>query len=262
MKVISYSLFKGSDPLAELFYVRGLYLNVLMNSIVYPGWQTVLLLDEQYETEENKLLFSTLQHKYNLYIVGRTKKTHCGAMLWRIEPAFWPETEYLICRDADALTSVREANAVKRFIDSKQTMHGISDNPAHSIPLLGGMCGFKCQPLRDKYGSYDKMLGRYSGKIDKHGSDQHFLNSLIYEDFKEDMMMHFGNDAEGNEERWYYFTSNSLPPKSHGSDLCTSFIGSAGTNEMETLRFFRDNLSDWGSDKELWEKYPKLFYWG
>lgn len=262
MKIISYSLFKGPDPLAEIFYIRGFYFNCLMNSLVYPDWKIVLLLDERYETEENKTLFATLAYKYGVHIVSRKPDTHCMMMLWRMEPIFWENSEYVICRDADALTSQREANAVSKFISYAQmTIHGISDNPAHSIPLMGGMSGFRCKPFREKYKSMEGMIMGWEGMINNHGTDQKFLVGKVYDDFKEDMMMHFGESSEHLTDAWVFHVANSLGTKSHGSDLCTSFIGAAGYNEMETLRFFRSHIPNWGSDQELWKQYPKIFYW-
>lgn len=265
MKVISYSLFKGGDPLAELFYVRGLYFNVLMNGIVYPGWQTYAHIDFHISAKYPELL-KLLTNKYGAIMIGADgAEPHCHKMLWRMYMVFWKDVDYLICRDTDALTSMREAIAVEAWVRSGEILHGIHDNPAHSIPLLGGMCGFKCQPLREKYESYKNMVAAYPGTIDKHGSDQKFLNAVIYEDFKssyrcdEKKVIDASYDTKTGIAVVDY--TDTLGQKKHGSDLCTSFIGAAGTNEMETLRFFRGHLPDWGSDKELWSKYPKLFYW-
>lgn len=265
MKLISYSLFKGSDPLAELFYVRGFYFNVLMNSIVYPGWKTVVHVDAHIVYKYG-LMFESLHKRFGIqsYLMGPQYncETHCMKMLWRMRPIFLEDVEYVICRDTDALTSERETKAVKKFMDySAMVLHGISDNPAHSLPLMGGMSGFRCAPLRDKYKTFDLLVSGWKDAINAHGTDQKFLTAVVHGDFKEDMMMHFGKDAELNEDKWYYHCSNPLAEKTHPSDLCTSFIGSAGCNEMETLRYLRSAIPDWGSDAEMWKQYPKLFYW-
>lgn len=262
MKIISYSLFKGSDPLAELFYVRGLYFNVLMNSIVYPGWETILYIDQEMMRDYDVLIMKMMEnYNFSYWVVGNDDDPHCKKMLWRMKAVFEGGSEYVICRDADALTSKREADAVNRFVSSDAIIHGISDNRAHSIPLMGGMCGFKCADLRAKYGDFENMINGFGGRINEHGTDQNFLTQTVYKDFKHDLMMHFGSDAEENEDKFAMYCSNSLGEKLHGSDLCTSFIGSAGVNEMETLRFFRSNLPGWTSDQELWKQYPQIFYW-
>jgi hypothetical protein len=243
-KIISYSLFKGPDPLAEIFYLRGFYFNCLMNTLVYPDWQTVVHVD-RYTFDKYQDLFTHLVANYSIKVqIIDGEYTHCEKMLWRILPVFWKEVEYVICRDADALTSAREAKAVEHWIKSNRVLHGLHDNPGHSIPLMGGMSGFACGFLRDRYGSFDNMIAKAKGPIDQHGTDQHFLNDVVYRDFM-----------------CSFWDSGDLGKKTHPSDLCASFIGAAGYNEMETLRFFRSHLPNWGSDQELWKQYPKLFYW-
>lgn len=247
MKVISYSLFKGPDPLAELFYVRGLYFNVLMNSLVYPGWNTVVFFDDYIGNKYRDLFINLVDEKgVDTYGDGlNADAAHCKRMLLRMKPIFFENTTHVICRDADALTSKREAEAVDRWTQGNSVIHGIHDNPAHSIPLMGGLSGFKSQYIREKYGSFENLLLRAKRPIAGHGTDQHLLNDVIHRDF----MCSFSG---------VYMDAIQ---KKHGSDLCTSFIGAAGCNEMETLRFFRDHLPEWGSDQELWKQYPKLFYW-
>lgn len=264
MKIISYSLFKGTDPLAELFYVRGLYLNVMMNSIVYPEWKTVVQVDEYILSKYGNLL-DWLGKEYVFEIdPNYSNDTHCMKMLWRIRPVFWPEAEYVICRDADALTSLAEANAVDQWIGSGLIIHGIHDNPAHSLPLLGGLCGFKCEPLRYKYGLFKTMTGLATKRIDKHGSDQDFLNSIVYEGFKNSFISHVGRVShdilikqQGTVNKLIY---QDRTDKRWLSDLCTSFIGAAGCNEMETLRYFR-SVGIRPVPNDIANAYPKIFYW-
>lgn len=247
-KIISYSLFKGPDPLAELFYVRGMYLNVLMNSLVYPDWKTVVHVD-RYIFDKYQDLFTHIIANYSVKVsISEIEYTHCQKMLWRMEPIFDDRVEYVICRDADALTSYREANAVGEWIKSGEVLQGIKDNPAHSIPLLGGLCGFKAEPIRSKYGSWENMITKTKRPIEDHGTDQHFLNDVIFPDFPSTNYQWQPGPSKRSNPLW-------------ASDLCTSFIGAAGVNEMETLRFFRSHLPGWGSDQDLWKQYPKLFYW-
>lgn len=259
MKIISYSLFRGPDPLAELFYVRGFFFNVLINSIVYPDWKTLVHID-RYIDEKYYNLFKLLIIDHGIRVVIEDgDATHCMKMLWRMKPIFWPDVEYVICRDTDALTSMREADAVNKFVSySGVAIHGISDNRAHSIPLMGGMSGFRCQAMRDKYESFDQMIALGNG-IDKHGSDQKFLNDVVYKDFSNDMMMQFGESSKHLEDKWLWHVANDLGPRSHPSDLCTSFIGAAGCNEMETLRYLR-LAGILKVDSNIALVYPKIFY--
>lgn len=262
-KIISYSLFKGPDPLAEIFYVRGLYFNVLMNSLIYKRWQTIAHVD-RYIFDKYQDLFTHIIANYSVKVsISDTEYTHCQKMLWRMEPIFDHGVDYVICRDADALTSIREAIAVNEWLTSGLILHGINDNPAHSIPLLGGMCGFKAGPIRELFGTWENMISKAIRPIDAHGTDQHFLNGVVFKHFENSFLLHNKEGAaviNGNLELTHKLKTERKNPL-WTSDLCTSFIGAAGCNEFETLRFFRSHIPGWGSDQDLWKQYPKIFYW-
>lgn len=258
-KVISYSLFKGNDPITEGFYVRGFYFNYLMNKLIYPDWKTCLHVDNHIG-----------QKYYDLFIFlkdaivvfeGGENETYCGQMLWRLLPAFWNDTGYILCRDADALTTYREAQAVSEWLASGLNVHSIHDNQAHNIPVMGGLCGFRGTPLRDKYGSFNSMISQAKRTIDKHGSDQHFLTDVIYRDFQNDMYLH---NFKGQKHHCHTAVNGMNEDRTNKlwlSNLCIPYIGSAGCIEMETLRFLRDHSPEFNNHQELWKKYPKLFYW-
>lgn len=273
-KVISYSLF-GADPQKEdgwefLFYMRGFYFNVLMKKLVYPDWMIKVYVDK-ITSDKYFNFFKELTYSYGIVVITNTPDTLCKSMLWRMKPIFDKGTEVVICRDADALLSYREANIVNEFVESEYLVHGIHDNHAHTVPLMGGMCGFKAAEIAAHYNGYDHMLSNYSGKIDKRGSDQDFLTKEIYYRWKEKMMLHnfLGTDSECaklvTSEDMKYRIFKEIPgvdKRLWVSNLCSFFIGSAGCNEMETLRFFRDHLPGFESyDRLLWKIYPKIFYW-
>src|SRR5688572_9876366 len=160
MKLISYSIFGNHCP-KWIFntLMRGVYFNTVMNKLVFPDWETHIETDSLTFSSYDHF-FSMLEHKYGITFSVNAEENLCTSMLWRMKPIFESEAEYVLCRDADALTSYREAGAVKKFIESGKILHGMADNPAHSIPLMGGMCGFKCEPLREKYGSWQQMIVR------------------------------------------------------------------------------------------------------
>lgn len=259
MKIISYSIFGSRTTPPEdqwMFhtYMRGLFFNVLMNRLVYKDWHTHIEVDAGTFSDYDHI-FIGLQKQYGCSVTVNPPDTLCKMMLWRLKPIFNPDAEYVICRDTDALTSMREAKAVQQWIDTGWILHGISDNPAHNLPLMGGLSGFKCQPLREKYGSYDAVIAKSPVSIDKRGSDQDFLNKVIYEDFEGQLLGHFGDTS-----KVHGWSRMSIDGKSHGSDLCTAFIGSAGCNEMETIRYLKANSPDFrfeGVDV----KYPLIFNW-
>lgn len=266
-KLISYALFKGSDELAEIFYIRGFYFNCLMNRLVYPGWQTVCYVDK-YMYSKYGLMFGWLKDVYGVkaYSLPTDDYTHCERMLIRISPCFWEDVERVICRDADALTSYREAQAVHEWEQTDNLVHSIHDNKAHTVPLMGGLIGFVAKSVVDRYISFTKMINLSPVKIAEHGTDQDFLTRVIFHDMKYSTMLHNFKGSYDESFHMVVTATHDVPPPNVKkelwlSDLCSSFVGAAGFNEMETLRFFKAFLPDFKDDSDLWNKYPKIFYW-
>lgn len=243
MKVISFSIFDTKHDWQFLFYIRGLFFNVAMAEIVYPGW-CVSVAVERTVYIKYKEFFKELAAVVYVY----DEEPLCKMMLWRMKPVFDENVTYLICRDADALVTFREAQSVRRWTDSFHgAAHSIHDNQAHSGQLMGGLCGFKCDRLRDMYGSYSAMLAKSEVVIADHGTDQYFLNSVIYRDFEREYVFDDKPVYSRSDPRWL-------------SNLCISFIGAAGCNEMETLRYLRSQGTDL-SLNGVGKLYPQIFYW-
>lgn len=79
-------------------------------------------------------------------------KTYEGTELtnWRMKPLWEEDVEFLLCRDLDHITSELERNAVEYFLRcSTRIIQGIRSYHLHTVPLLAGLCGFKCPQIRD-----------------------------------------------------------------------------------------------------------------
>lgn len=105
-------------------------------------------------------------------------------MLWRLMPA-WEDNEYVFCRDLDSILTPRQAKFVQSFIDSGKIVHGINDNNAHTIPLMGGMIGVQSKRFVQLIGhsSFADMISSWSRNRegwDSHGQDQSFLMERIW----------------------------------------------------------------------------------
>lgn len=246
MKIISFSIFDCKKDWQFLFYLKGLWFNCAMIKIVAPDFGIEVTVESSvYEKYTN--YFTELVRVFNVQVNITSKETLCRMMLWRMFPVFKMWTYYVFCRDADSLVTYRDVCAMNEFIKSGKAVSGIQDNPGHTVPLMGGMSGFRCEPLRQQYGTWNEMISRSPVKIDRHGSDQDFLTRVVYEDFKDDYLLQNNVPRSRDDKRWL-------------SDLCVPFIGSAGVNEFETLRYLRDN----GTDLTLngvGKLYPKIFYW-
>ena len=262
MRALSYAVFR--HPSAETFeyraYVRGMCFNLRMNKLLYPGWDTAVCVDGDTAARYGDL-FTALGATVTREAGGRPL---CEAMLWRMKPIFSgpdgpsesPRYTHLLCRDADAITTYREAAAVTEWVASGATAHAIHDDPQHTAHLMGGMSGFECQKLRAAtgYTSWRGMIAS-SGDLSERGSAQTALAKHIYPKLRRATLKH---DLTGG--RSVRAHPEGVDPRLWESDLTCRHIGSPGVVEMETIRFFK--RFDPAYDGEGMEKrYPEIFYW-
>lgn len=248
MKVISYSIFRAPCEKFEFMaYLRGLYFNARMNALIYPDWRTWLYVESDLLNTYGSYLTNLPVHR----IESLPHAPLCEAMLWRLEPIFNDNVTHLLCRDADALTSYREAQSVDLWLKSGKAAHVIHDNPAHS-GLMGGMIGLTGNVIRDKYRSLNDLIKGWD--LSKRGSDQDLLNKRVLPLVKDNIFMANLPVNPGGTN-----PIQGVDKKLWESNLCSAFIGSAGVNEMETLRFFkRFDKTDY-SDFE--KQHSDICYW-
>lgn len=253
-KIISYSLFQMPNVERWLFYVyfRGLIFNVKANKLLYPDFVTHVQVDAKTFSEFNNVFFG-LKDIYGCEITVNQPQSLCTSMLWRMKSVFDEGTEILLTRDSDAITTYREAVIIQRWLkNNNSAVFTIHDNPAHSLEIMGGLTSYDAATIRKIYGSWDEWIDK-AGDLSQHGSDQFFLMDTIHKqlgatifDAKE-IPLHTTEKLEGvNQSLW---TSN----------LCCFFIGSAGVNEMETLRWMRDNAKN-DAFEQIERSYPNVFY--
>lgn len=246
MKIISYSLFgsRTTEPWLFNFYLRGFVWNVKMNKLIYPGWQTHVEIDTDTFSDYDHIFYGLKQH-YGISYNVNIQEPLCKSMLWRLKPVFWENSEVVLCRDADAITTARERNAVNEAMLFEWDILSLSDNPAHALPIMGGMSGFRSKKVRDVFKSWDNLFFK-NKNLTLHGSDQGLLMDLFYHD---------GYTIK-------YITAKPSVPKEllWTSDLTCRHIGSAGVVEMETIRFFKQHDGN-SPFIEIEKKYPNTFYW-
>lgn len=245
-KVISYSLFNNCRWNFEMgFYLRGIYFNARMNALIYPEWETWLYVSSpvynKYEDYLKRLPIAFIQ------IVSEAPR--CEAMLHRMMPAFHPEVTHVLCRDADAITTYREAGSVNRWLKSGKSAHMILDNPAHG-GMMGGMVGFKTDKIRTHFKSFNSLIEGEDLKL--HGSDQHLLNMRVYPRIKDDVYIDkdpikMVAELPGVDKKYWE------------SDLCARFIGAPGACDMELLRFFKRH--DPKNYDHFEKEFSGLLYW-
>ncbi len=272
MKKICYAIFgaktKTEETAAEFYaYMRGLYWNVRMNKLIYPEWTTHIEIDvHTFSLYDN--IFYALQKEYGITYNVNPETERCKAMLWRMKEIFNPQVTHILCRDADAITTYREALSVQDWENSGMDVQGIADNPAHMAGLMGGMIGFKTAFIKERFGwkSWDEMLSGATDHFSEHGTDQHFLARVIYPNVKENMFAYYtsGVQFQGEARQFSLTHVTELPgvkPALWESNLTCRHIGSAGVVDMETIRFFKRFAGEDSFIKEVGARYPEIFYW-
>lgn len=262
MKLICYSLFssEGTQNFEKLFYVRGFYWNCRMNSFVMPDWRTHLEVSHGIYSEF-KGLFDWLVANNNLSLnINDNNPPRCAGMLWRMKPIFDQNVTHILCRDADALSSYREALIVQKWLESPKKCHAIIDNRAHS-GLMGGMVSFQTAWFRScmEVGSWDQMISGWD--LLQHGSDQNWMNSKVLPRIKDDLMWSGGPLGEEIPDAYSQAPLPQVPAMLWESNLASAFIGSPGFNEFECIRFFRRFEKEPSKFEAIEKQFPKIFWW-
>jgi hypothetical protein len=263
MKVIGYSLFGDPDSFEFQFYLRGIYFNARMNRLLYPGWTMIVHFDVRLCVDYCDYLIE-LTKMFNFTTVDLQPKPKCESMLWRMLPVYNDRITHVICRDADAITTYREAQAVQEWVDSGLGFHGITDDPAHTIPLMGGMCGVKVDHFKQTFPEYDSFEKLVAGNdLSNHGSDQNLLMKKIYPRVKDNMMGHFFKGCNEQVKITRHQANVAIPgvnPKLWESNLTCRMIGSPGVVDFELLRFF-DRFDKQQKYIDFENKFKDIMYW-
>lgn len=296
-KAISYSIFgHGRNDQAFDFpgYIRGLSKCLRVNRLLYPDWISVVHTDQS-TFDAYPLYFEGIKSD-KVDVVICPDAPLCLAMLWRLKPVFeqvwsvehqgytgWKYT-HVICRDADSLATYREAQAVQYWIDKDKAVHAITDSVSHTLPMMGGMIGFRPAYITERLatGDWSAFVGR-SGGIDFQykNSDQDFLNREVYprvaRQGSDSITQHYFNGCS-NTFLSDFHTCTCPPPSGHRDDCPNNYkidlpdelkesnsicghIGAAGDYQTATERFLRKYRGQFNDLHEAESNYPDIFYW-
>lgn len=235
LKVNSYSIF-GKN------YCDTIPLILRAHHALYPGWQLRIYHDKELDGIPYKqvlLQLNQLNIVKTIFVDQPVLK--CRSMLWRMLPIWDPEVDYIFCKDADSLVTPRERRINEDFVRSNYVASGINDNPAHSIPLMGGMIGFNAKKFIEitgikTFNQFISMAGFSDNEWQRHGSDQSFLNSKILPLIKNYTIIYRTFNGASNING--LSCVNSIPNidididaeliLKYG-DRCTNYIGACGT---------------------------------
>ena len=289
-KCVSYSLF-GFDKERQdgcfdfSSYLRGLMVNLRMNRLLFPDFQTVLHIDEA-SYNAYMPLFTSLGESVRCVICEPAPL--CKAMLWRLKPLFEKDAEgfqkytHVLCRDLDSPATYREVQAVTYWLNRDKACHAITDSVSHDVPLMGGMIGFKTSYfLNHVIDNWEDFVTKTGINYEKKGSDQDFLNRVVYPMFaskgSESIIQHYflgmANtfldgyltcqcpQTVGHASTCHNNIEVSIPYNLIESNGCCGHIGAAGFYPAYTFNFLRKHAGQFDDILRAERLYPDLFYW-
>jgi hypothetical protein len=288
-KAISYSLFgyerdRHKDCFDFQSYLRSMHICIRFNRILYNGWDNVINIDEATYNSPYRKIFDWHQNKGFIRIKLWPNGTPlCKAMLWRLATVFdytHPEWNYthVICRDLDSISTYREAQMVKQWIDEDKAMHCITDSVSHVIPMMGGLVGFRPGYINDLLklnvtpeNAWNRLLS-FAPDIDynRKGSDQDFMNKVMYPKLCLHATEHFikgmpHNLIEGNGRHYSVDESIDIGVSElfKATNLFAGHAGAAGFYEIPTLRFLNryDPYEKDFIELETMPEFAQVFYW-
>lgn len=246
-KKISFALFRGSETKVFNYYLRGIYFNARMIKLLLPDYRMVLNISKEISDHwESMHYISSVSKEFDIELVIKDDSDRCGSMLWRFETLYSENVERVLCRDLDSIITQREVDCIRQWEDSDSVCLAIQDNTAHSMLLMGGLCAFRSKITEMiPYEVYKEKLKSFN--TEHHGQDQSFLCKYVEPLVRNKTML----------KRFpIEYRTNAL----WESNLTCSFIGSAGVNEMELIRFF-ESFDHSERLNEFEKQFPRLFYW-
>lgn len=264
MKVISYSIFgykKERQPGCDNFsgYLSGLMINLRLSMLLFPQWKVRVHMDRDTYNGFADLWTLLKESSFGLQVVICDDAPLTKAMLWRMKPAFDKDVEMFLCRDTDAPLTYRDAQAVRQWELSTKQAHAITDSVSHTIPMMGGMIGFKTEYFKDYtgYTDWEAMVSQQGGYEHK-GADQDFLGRFIYPKYSTNnssIMQHYFLGMHntfidgylrcdcpsilGHKKDCPLNIDINLPDEYKETNLICGHIGSAGNYEIPTYNFLR-----------------------
>jgi hypothetical protein len=188
--IISFSLW-GSN----LGYCIGALDNAKRAKDIYPGWICRFYIDE---FVPQRYVDQLRELGCEIVLKRRGQNNEWLGLYWRFEPMYDDGmVRRFIVRDTDSRVNVREAAAVKEWIDSGLPFHIMRDNPSHVVGIMGGMWGAIAGILPEWKILVDTWLANIKPDPNNprglyHGTDQIFLEKIIWPYIEKSHIAHIG----------------------------------------------------------------------
>lgn len=211
MKVISFSLYGNKQK-----YLSGMLRNIELAQEIYPDWDVWIYYHENVPLETIREIKSYSNTK--LIRFHPLAGVKWSGALERLRPCSEQDVEVMISRDADSRLSYRELAAVEEWLASEKDFHIIRDHPQHNKLILCGMLGARNKILTNMNDIISKHATTF-GK--KYGSDEVFLEKIIYPLIKNNLFVH---DEFNNYEDFCY----TIPYERSGLEFIGQSLGPNG----------------------------------
>lgn len=177
-RVIAFSLWGN-----EKRYIFGALRNLLLAPDLFPDWELWFYVDNSVSPGFLEIITSLGGH----VILQPNNQTQQDKLCWRFNVANHSDIGYFLVRDADSVFSLREANAVQEWIDSKKWFHIIRDWWTHTDLILAGLWGGVAGVLPN----IPALLKNYTpSSVATPNIDQWFLRDCIWRYVKTSCLTH------------------------------------------------------------------------
>jgi hypothetical protein len=278
MKAVSYAIFGYNRHMQNSYqfdtYMRGLWVNFRVNRVLYPGWKTIISTDDE-SYNSHKDLFDYMSTHGAWKLENKSVDSLCGAMLWRLRPAFigfqeWAYT-HVICRDCESIGTYREAQMVQEWITEDKTLHCITDSISHNIPMMGGMVGFRPAYLSQRMGvnTWDQLMALNPGiDFNRKGSDQDFMNRIMYPKLADSATEHFilgmKQTIPPTGGRHYEVPDievEGVDPIHKSLDDCAGHVGASGFYDPPMIKWLNETDPHRDEYSDIERQFPQICFW-
>jgi len=161
-------------------YTQGLVENLKNIQNEFPSFQTIL----QYAKDVPDSYLTQYQSFPNVTIEPITTEI---PMMSRI--LTWKPHHTYFVRDADSRVTPRDAACIKAFLASNKMAHVVRDHFYHKNRIMGGMFGIRVPADWNLHSMWESWKQTQSS-LPPYGTDEKFLQEVIYPLIKHDMLLH------------------------------------------------------------------------
>lgn len=256
-RIVCYAIFGHRE-----FYWPHFPALVRAHHTLFKGWEMRVYTDSSIFSARAMMLRAYAKAGLVNVIHHEENKGHCRSMLWRCLPIWDENVDYVLSRDVDSLPTIKDRRSVEQFIQSGATLHVVNDNPAHTVPVMGGMCGFNAPKFREKTGikDWNDFVSRRTDlDATMGGTDQILLYFEAWQRCFPDVCEHrFAGYRTHEQATASYTTADVFPVEGvegdmEGTNGLINFLGAPGYGIQAAIDYFEKH-----GDQEFMRKLRDL----